>query len=223
VQTGKEFTLKVVVENAGYSTAYSTQAVFASADLVPTKTGGVAALGVVAFDDEIEASQSFLVTAQLGGQSFIAIDLTLTYYDDKGTTYSDKFTLSIPVSGGASSGIVYPTATPTGVKSSQLVITSYSASVDPLQPGEQFELKMGVQNVGNVKAQRVTMIVGASAGRRLRRWRRVYELCACRSFECSIPGRYCERRNDPGEPEFDRQRIYESGCLSAKDQLFLSE
>ena len=163
VQTGKEFTLRVVVENAGPSTAYSTQAVFTSADLVPTKTGGVAALGVVAYDTEIETSQSFLVTSQLSAQGYIAIDMTLTYYDDKGTTYSDKFTLSIPVSGGASSGIVYPTATPTGVKSSQLVITSYSASIDPLQPGEQFELKMTVQNVGNVKAQRVTMIVGGGS------------------------------------------------------------
>ena len=163
VQTGKEFTLRVVVENAGSSTAYSTQAVFTSADLVPTKTGGIAALGVVAYDQEIDTSQSFLVTAQLSGQSFIAIDMTLTYYDDKGTTYSDKFTLSVPVSGGVSSGIVYPTATPTGVKSSQLVISSYSASVDPLQPGEQFALKMTVQNVGNVKAQRITMIVGGGS------------------------------------------------------------
>ena len=46
-----------------------------------------------------------------------------------------------------------PTATPTGVKSSQLVITSYAVSVDPLQPGETFTLTMTVQNMGNAKAQ----------------------------------------------------------------------
>jgi hypothetical protein len=46
------------------------------------------------------------------------------------------------------------------VKSSQLVITSYRADVDPLQPGETFSLGMTVENRGNAGAQRVTMIVG---------------------------------------------------------------
>jgi hypothetical protein len=164
VQTSKDFNLKVVLENAGTATAYSTQAVFSSADLVPLKNGGVAVLGGVNADDEIESSQAFYVTAQLAGKTIIVVDLTITYYDDQGTSYSDKFTLSLPVSGGtASSGAVYPTATPTGVKSSQLVITSYQASVDPLQPGEQFALAMTVQNMGNVRAQRVTMIVGGGS------------------------------------------------------------
>jgi hypothetical protein len=43
------------------------------------------------------------------------------------------------------------------------VIPSYAVSVDPLQPGIQFVLTMTVQNVGNVKAQRVTMIVGGGS------------------------------------------------------------
>jgi len=164
VQTGKEFTLKVVVENAGQSTAYNSQAVFTSSDLVPVKTGGVAAFGVVAYDDEVDVSQVFFVTAELFGKNIIVIDMTVTYYDDKGATYTDKFTLSVPVSGGGSgSGVVYPTATPTGVKSSQLVISSYTADVDPLQPGEHFALKLTLQNVGNAKAQRVTMIVGGGS------------------------------------------------------------
>jgi len=164
VQKGENFTLKIVLENAGNATAYSSQAVFSAADLlVPTKNGGVAALGVVNADDEIDASQTFFVTASLFGQQIITVDLTVTYYDDKGTTYTDKFTLTLPVSGGVSSGVVYPTATPTGVKSSQLVITSYQASIDPLQPGEQFTITMTVQNVGNARAQRVTMIVGGGS------------------------------------------------------------
>jgi hypothetical protein len=164
VQKGQEFTLKVVLENMGQATAYSTQAVFTSADLVPTKTGGVAALGAVAYDDEVGINQTFYVTAEMFGKTIIVVDLTVTYYDDKGTSYSDKFTLSIPVSGGTvSSGVAYPTATPTGIKSSQLVITNYSASIDPLQPGEQFALNLKVQNVGNVKAQRITMIVGGGS------------------------------------------------------------
>ena len=166
VQTGKEFTLKVVVENIGQDTiAYNGQAVFTSSDLVPVKTGGVAAFGSVKYDDEVDVSQVFFVTAELFGKNIIVIDMTVTYYDDKGATYTDKFTLSVPVSGGGSgSGVVYPTATPTGMKSSQLVISSYTADVDPLQPGEHFALKITVQNVGNAKAQRITMIVGGGSG-----------------------------------------------------------
>jgi len=166
VQTGKEFNLKVVVENTGQATAYNSQAVFTSADLVPVKTGGVAAFGSVAYDDEVDVSQVFFVTAELFGKNIIVVDMTVTYYDDKGATYTDKFTLSIPVSGGggSGSGVVYPTATPTGVKSSQLVISGYyTADVDPLQPGEHFTLKLTVQNAGNAKAQRITMIVGGGS------------------------------------------------------------
>jgi hypothetical protein len=165
VRTGAEVNLKVVVENVGQSTAYSSQAAFASTDLVSTKTGGIAAFGTVAYDDEVEFSQSFFVVAQISAIGVVVVDMTITYYDKSGTSFSDKFTLSIPVSGGISSGGGAPaaTATPTGVNTSQLVITNYSASVDPLQPGNQFSLAMTVQNMGNVKAQRVTMIVGGGS------------------------------------------------------------
>ena len=163
-KTGGNVALHVVVENVGHATAYSAQAVYTSADLVPTKTGGVVAIGTVAYDDEVDVSQSFYVSAQISGRGIVVADMTITYYDDKGSTYSDKFTLSIPVSGVSSGGgVAGPTATPTSVKTSQLVITNYSASVDPLQPGMQFSLKMTVQNVGNANAQRITMIVGGGS------------------------------------------------------------
>jgi len=163
VQTNGEFKLNVAVENAGTSTAYSAQAVVASSDLVPLKTGGVIVLGLVPAGDKTSVVQNFLVTGQIYGQQIVVVDLTITYYDDKGAAYSDKFTLSIAASGGVSSGVAAATATPTGVKSSQLVITGYSSNIDPLQPGEQFALKMTVQNVGNAKAQRITMIVGGGS------------------------------------------------------------
>jgi hypothetical protein len=163
VQTNGEFRLNVSLENAGTSHAYSAQAVVSSTDLVPLKTGGVVALGTVSAGDKTNVVQDFRVTGQIYGQSIIVVDLTVTYYDDKGTSYSDKFTLSITASGSVSGGVVAATATPTGVKSSQLVITGYSTDIDPLQPGEQFSLKLDVQNVGNAKAQRITMIVGGGS------------------------------------------------------------
>ena len=163
VSTNSDFKLNLVIDNAGTSAAYSVQAVFSSADLVPLKNGGVAVLGMVPAGDQVNIPQTFKVTGQIYGKSLVPIDVTVTYYDDKGTSYTDKFTLSIPTTGGGGSGVVYPTSTPTSVKASQLVITSYAASVDPLQPGEQFTLTMTVQNVGNMKAQRVTMIVGGGS------------------------------------------------------------
>jgi len=163
VQTNGEFKLNINLENAGTATAYSTQAVLSSSDLVPLKNGGVSVLGTVGAGSNVGLAQNFLVSGQIYGQQIIVVDLTLTYYDDKGTSYSDKFTLSIIASGGVYSGVAAATATPTGVKSSQLVITGYSSNVDPLQPGEQFALKLTVQNVGNAKAQRITMIVGGGS------------------------------------------------------------
>jgi hypothetical protein len=166
VKINNEVTLKVVMENVGKATAYNVQATFSSTDLVPTKTGGVVILGKVDYDQEVDVLQTFIVSAPIIGQGLIVADMTVTYYDAQGASYSDKFTLSIPVSGGAVSGgggSVAPTATPTGVKSSQLVITGYSSNVEPLQPGEQFALNLTVQNVGNASAQRITMIVGGGS------------------------------------------------------------
>ncbi len=164
VQTNSEFKLHLNLDNAGSATAYSVQAVLSSTDLVPLKNGGVTVLGTVGSGSNVGFAQPFLVSGQIYGQKIVIVDLTLTYYDDKGASYSDKFTLSITATGGISSGVAAATSTPTGVKSSQLVITGYSTDIDPLQPGEQFALKLNVQNVGNAKAQRITMIVGGGSG-----------------------------------------------------------
>ena len=164
VRTGANVLLKVVVENVGQATAYGAQAVYTSTDLIPTKTGGLVAVGTVSYDDEVDVSQPFYVSAQLNGVVVIVVDLTMTYYDEKGTSYSDKFTLSIPVNTTpVYNGLTAATSTPTGVKASQLVITGYSSDVDPLQPGQQFKLGLTIQNVGNANAQRITMIVGGGS------------------------------------------------------------
>lgn len=163
VSVSSEFKLILNLENVGTATAYNIQVVFTSSDLAPLKTGGIVALGPLGPGQKDGVSQNFLVTGQIYGQAIVNIDAAVTYYDEQGTSYSDKFTLTIPTTGGGGSGVVYPTSTPTGVKTSQLVITSYAASVDPLEPGLQFTLTMTVQNVGNMRAQRVTMIVGGGS------------------------------------------------------------
>ena len=164
IASNSEFKLLFNLHNASASTAYGVQAVFSSSDLAPLATGGVAAVGDIAAGADRTVQQSFIVTGQLGGQLIVTVDVSVTYYDEAGTSYSDKFTLTIETTDGGYSGIVYPTSTPTGVKSSQLVIPSYAVSIDPLQPGEQFTLTMTVQNTGNAKANQITMIVGGGSG-----------------------------------------------------------
>jgi hypothetical protein len=163
VATNSEFKLMLEVNNVSAAKAYATQVVFTSTDLAPLGTGGVVVIGDIDPGTGRTVPQNFLVTGQLSGQQIVVVDVTITYYDEKGTSYSDKFSLTLETTNGGYSGVVYPTATPTGVKSSQLVIPSYAASLDPLQPGEQFTLTMTVQNMGNAKAQRITMIVGGGS------------------------------------------------------------
>lgn len=161
VRSGDDFKLNIDFGNAGTTTAFNVQAVFSSEDLIPAKTGGVIFLGNIIAGGHDDASQPFIALSSIYGKEVVTALVALTYYDNAGTAYTDNFTLTIPVGGG--SGSAYPTATPTGVNTAQLVITSYASTVDPLQPGEQFQLGLTVQNMGNTSAKHVTMIVGGGS------------------------------------------------------------
>jgi len=84
VQSNSEFKLNINLDNAGTATAYSVQAVLSSSDLVPLKNGGVTVLGTVGAGSNVGLAQQFLVSGQIYGQKIVVVDLTLTYYDDKG-------------------------------------------------------------------------------------------------------------------------------------------
>lgn len=159
VHYGQDFTLIVKLRNEGQAQAYNVQATFTSTDYLPTKNGGVEIVGDLLPNNSKSIEQPMVVGNYVYG--FVSVNMNLSYTDASGTAYTETFTLNIESIGG--SGVAAATATPTGVKSSQLVITSYATSVDPLQPGEQFTLTMTIQNTGNVGAQRVTMIVGGGS------------------------------------------------------------
>ncbi len=159
VQYGQDFKLTVKLRNEGQAQAFNVQATFTSTDYLPTKNGGVEIVGDLLAGNSVSLEQPMVVGNYVYG--FVSVEMNLSYNDASGTAYTEKFTLNIESIGGG--GVSAATATPTGVKSSQLVITSYATSVDPLQPGEQFTLTMTVQNTGNVGAQRVTMIVGGGS------------------------------------------------------------
>lgn len=159
VQYGQEFVLIVKLRNEGEAQAFNVQATFASSSFLPLKNGGVNIVGDLGANNSIDVDQPMTASSYVYG--IVSVDMTVSYNDANGTAYTEKFTLNIRASGGT--GVAAATATPTGVKSSQLVITSYASNIDPLQPGEQFTLTMTVQNTGNVGAQRVTMIVGGGS------------------------------------------------------------
>jgi hypothetical protein len=158
---GQDFNLNVSLDNAGGSTAYGLQVTFTSMDLLMLKNGGVIAVGSLGTVGKANFSQTMTATASLYGLTRVSVDMNLTYYDEIGTTYSEKFTIYIPVASSSyGGGGVYATATPTGVRRSQLVISNYTSDVDPLQPGVTFNLNLTVQNVGTIGAKNVTMIIG---------------------------------------------------------------
>ena len=159
VRYGQDFTLIVKLRNEGEAQAYNVQAVFTSTSFLPLKNGGVNIVGDLTAENSKDVDQVMTASSYVFG--IVSVDMTVSYNDASGTAFTEKFTLNIRASGGGTG--TYATATPTGVKSSQLVITSYATSVDPLQPGEQFSITMTVQNNGNVGAQRVTMIVGGGS------------------------------------------------------------
>lgn len=160
IRYGQSFNLVVRMENAGQYKAYNVQASFTSSDLVPTKTGGLAIVGDVNADSSFDVGQQMTAAAPLYGKTNVLVEMTVTYYDEKGTQYSEKFTMNVPV---VASNYVYYSPTPTAATRSQLVITAYETNLQPLQPGAQFALKLTIQNMGNANAKGVTMIVGGGS------------------------------------------------------------
>jgi hypothetical protein len=159
VRYGQDFKLFVKLKNEGQAAAANVQVSFTSSDFVPLKNGGVIIVGNLGADKATNVEQTMTAVNYVAG--IVTVTMSLSYTDMSGAAYTDTFTLNLSAAGG--SFVSGATSTPTAVKSSQLVITSYSASVDPLQPGEQFSLKMTVQNMGNATAQRITMIVGGGS------------------------------------------------------------
>ncbi len=161
IRYGQDFNLVVRMENAGQYRAYNAQAVFASGELVPLKTGGVAVIGDVDSGISFDVGQQMRLKEPLYGKTSVLVEMTVTYYDAKATQYSEKFTLNVPVV--ASNYVAANTPTPTSVSRSQLVITSYKTDLQPLQPGAQFSLELTIQNMGNANAKGVTMIIGGGS------------------------------------------------------------
>jgi hypothetical protein len=135
-------------------------------DFVPRVTGGVSAVTELDPGEDVKVNQPLATTYEVVGKRFAALVVQVSYTDVDGVAYTETFNLSLPVKGA--SGPFYtatptPTATAAPVQRPQIVITSYRADPPTLQPGYQFVLELEAENVGNLAAQRVTMILGGGS------------------------------------------------------------
>ena len=165
ISAGNSFKLFITLYNAGQQYATNVVATFSSGDLMPRETGGVVAVGEIAPGNHREFAQPLFLGTDVWG-SFASINMVVSYTNQNGTPYTETFTITLPVYHVYTvSATASPTPTQTPVPSNkpQLVITSYTTDVTPLQPGSQFTLALNVQNKGNSTAKRVTMVVGGGS------------------------------------------------------------
>ncbi len=165
ISPGDAFILFVTLYNAGQQYATNVVATFSTGDLMPRETGGVVAVGEIAPGNHNEFAQPLYLSSSMWA-TVTSINMVVTYTNETGVTYSETFTISLPVHLVYSSGATAtptPTQSPTASVKPQLVITGYTTDVSPLQPGTQFNLSINVQNMGNSTAKNVTMIVGGGS------------------------------------------------------------
>jgi hypothetical protein len=160
---GQDFKVTVRLENSGGSQAYGVQVTFVASDLLMLGNGGVVSKDKINAGDAIDIAQSMTAATYFYGQTSTPVEMTVSYYDDKGTQYSDKFTLNLAVYNTYTGGSTSATATPTGVHLSQLIISSYKTDIELLQPGLQFKLDLTIDNKGDLPAKSITMIVGGGS------------------------------------------------------------
>ncbi len=163
IRPGTEFDLTMTFVNTGGSDATNIIAVFDSASFLPKQTGGVGSIPWIPPTGDRTLEQPMLASADLWGQTVGTLVVRLTYTDLQGTTYSENFTLAINLE--QPNWTAKPTATPTpmNVVRPQLVIDTYNADVDPLQPGTMFNLQVDVRNLGNADAKNVSMVLGGGS------------------------------------------------------------
>jgi hypothetical protein len=166
ISPGDQFDLSVKLVNKGQGIANNVVAFFTPADLIPLGTGGVIAVGEIAPGNHGHLTQTLSVSYDAYGKAYASIDMNVSYSGDDGATYTDKFTINLPVyTSSSSAATATPTATTTAapILRPQLVIGSYSADVPKLQPGILFNLQINLDNMGNADARRVTMIIGGGS------------------------------------------------------------
>jgi len=160
VTRGQEFDLGFRLRNAGSLKARNIVATFSSTDFLMRVTGGVVAAGVIDVGASTGYTQPMTASPSLSEGSIGTLQLTVTYNDDAGHSYSETFNLSIPIGSAPRTPSGFASRTPTPGYRPQLLVQGYETDPESLSPGSRFTLRMSIVNVGETPARRITMILG---------------------------------------------------------------
>lgn len=151
-----DFTFEIV--NDSDTVAYNIVMTFTSEDFIPLD-GGVFTQERISKGDTPGATLHFRVSDYSTWKYSGVINANVAYTDEAGTPYTTSFVFYIAI---AQSAVSSPTQTPTpsSVNKPQLVISSYSTDVNPLQPGTNFKLNLTIANVGTANAKNVSLVYG---------------------------------------------------------------
>jgi len=157
------FELNFVLGNNGKEHARNIILAFSSTDFDPLD-GSIRNLWEV--DAENQGNESithvFRVNDMSAWKYSGQITAAVNYWDQYGNSYSDTLIFSISIN---QSGALQATAIPTQAPAdqAQMVVHSYEADIDPLEPGTSFKLKLKVGNDGNQLARNVSLVYGGSS------------------------------------------------------------
>lgn len=148
------------MENRGPVSSFNNTVTFEGEGFFPQGSGGMQYVQNIEPGGKITFNQDFMVGDALDYIETATIKATAVYLDAAGKSYTDVFTISVPVT----SGVNYAgTATPKTTSRPKLVITENATDIDPLQPGSIFELSLKVKNLGTTDAKSVIMVLGGGA------------------------------------------------------------
>jgi hypothetical protein len=165
ISPGKSFTANIVLINQGADTARNILISFPPSDFIPRSSGGVITISSMASGEQFSISQKLTASDSVAGKTIAYMGVGIVYSNNNGVNYSTDTTLSFNLlsstpTPSSSFGGGNPSPTSTTSSRPQLIITNYSASIDPLQPGSKFTLNLLVKNLGTTEAKNITFIIG---------------------------------------------------------------
>ncbi|MDD5370339.1 MAG: hypothetical protein PHQ40_14745 [Anaerolineaceae bacterium] len=166
VSPGKDFNLFLTITNQGQNSATNILVTFTPGDLIPRETGGILSVGALDPGQKKTVKQPMTINTAITGGGISSVVANTNYSDaETNASYTAAFNIALHVN-YRSYAPAAPTSTPTAINvvKPQLAISGYKTDVDPLQPGQPFDLTLEVRNLGNADAKSVTMITGGGTG-----------------------------------------------------------
>ena len=160
VEPAQAFTLNFVITNSGQLPAQNVAVTFEGNDCFPIQTTGVFNVSSLPPGAQLPITQPMVVNKELGNKSIVSTIIHITYNDQSGNSYENKFTLTFPTINVTPT--FTPTITPTPKIRPQLLIFAYTSDTETLRPGDQFNLELHISNLGRMNANNVYLIIGGS-------------------------------------------------------------